>query len=625
MPFRLGRLRGAAAVVIGSTVGRLLALCLVVVALLSLSALWEPLGIWPATIAVLVTILLAPAYGVALDIFLAVFQQFAYLGPVDFHLLHGIVWSAAAVRLAVMVRRRDLHHIIRSPTTIMLILFACLASFHNALPPHSPYYWLDVGFVCSLTVIVAAVAIPDLLPQYLPRLIVFAIFAGALLSIGFDAVYEYAPLPGLSPLTTHLPLPAYYLRLAGLHTNPLATGKFILVPCCLLAVSLIWPDQHHTHFKSIVTWALFAIVALALVATESKSTILAFLLSLLVMTFIASRVEMLMLKSLVSAVTVSLLFLAIIVLWSVVIAPPLKHYGATAWLEAVNLSRTDVHELAESPPGASLIIGRSEAPAKPADVASTPANSHSQAQVSTSAQPSAGSHSEPGSSASEPDSSRLPPADAGPLNRLLSEFRVGKSVRIQAPIRDLDNPLSTLVEGEETGIARNCGVFCTGQRDLLWKAGLETIKKHWLIGIGFGGWKKVLGDELGFPFDHPHLGLIEVWGEFGMLGLAMYLTLIAFLVKRARDAISTKVGGFGKWFLVGSSMAALAFLANELFDATKFFSMSPHAIWIWSLLALQERFLQKPATRTILARLVSCVLGRFKSLPTAAAIARRGS
>jgi hypothetical protein len=466
-----------------------------------------------------------------------------------------------------MARPSDLSDAVRSPTAIFLGLFAFLVVFRNALPFDSWYYWLDIGFVCCLAVIVAAIAIPDLLPSYLPRLIVTAVFAGALLTIGFDVALVYVPVPELSPLVSGLPPDR--LRLAGLHGNPLASGKFILVSCCMLAAGLIRTYQGQTRVGIIATWSLFVIVAFALVATESKSTILAFLISLGVIALTAFRIETLPLRSLVQGAKVGLSFLAILVIWTVVIAPPIKRHAATAWVTSSYITlRQDLNGLAGLPRDY-----------RASDTQTPP---------------------------------RVPASHLGLLDRFLSELRIGKSFRLRAKTEDLDSPLSSHLDSETTATERDCGVFCTGQRDLLWKAGLEVVQEHWLIGIGYGGWKRVLQQKLGYPFDHPHNGFIEMWGEFGIAGAAIYVALIVFLIRRTRSAILAKVGGFEKWFLIGSSMAMLAFLANELFDTNKFFSLSPHAIWIWPLLALQERYLRQPLTWRAPARWLSFISERLK-------------
>ncbi|HXM34150.1 MAG TPA: O-antigen ligase family protein, partial [Pyrinomonadaceae bacterium] len=379
------------------------------------------------------------------------------------------------------------------------------------------------------------------------------------------------PLPELSPHA--MSLPPDRLRLAGLHANPLASAKFILVIACMLAACLIVPDQGRSRLRTVTTWSLLAIFALALAATESKSSILAFLISLLVITFAAYRVETITFRKLLQISMVGFVFVATVLVWTLVLAAPVKRYAATAWLDSDynTASRLDLNELAGPKPPPSTNLS-------------------------------------------------APPRSTDLVERFKSELRIGQSFRLQAKTGDLDNPLKSQLS-QETATQRDCGLMCTGQRDLLWKAGLEVIKEHWLAGIGFGAWKRVLDQKLGFPFDHPHNGFMEVWGEFGIVGAAMYLSLIVFLVRRARSAIRTQAIGFEKWFLVGSSMAGLAFLANELFDTTKFFSMSPHAIWIWSLLALQERYLRQPLTWSAPSRFISFLSGKIKYQPAAAPFA----
>jgi hypothetical protein len=73
----------------------------------------------------------------------------------------------------------------------------------------------------------------------------------------------------------------------------------------------------------------------------------------------------------------------------------------------------------------------------------------------------------------------------------------------------------------------------------------------------------------------------------------MYIAFALLIARRARDAGLVQVAGGQKPFIVACSLFAISILATELFEGTKFFAMSPHAIWIWTLLALQERFLDE--------------------------------
>jgi hypothetical protein len=175
-------------------------------------------------------------------------------------------------------------------------------------------------------------------------------------------------------------------------------------------------------------------------------------------------------------------------------------------------------------------------------------------------------------------------------NALEDELRIGKSLRLRAKgvQGDLGDPLkSALVD--PTAAVRDCGISCTGQRDILWKAGLETVRDHWLWGVGFGGLKGELMARLEYPFDSPHSAVLELWGEFGIAGAVLYFSLALLIIRRARAVVVVNALPF----VIGCSLYAISILITELFEPAKFFAMSPHAIWIWTLLALQDRTLRR--------------------------------
>jgi len=65
------------------------------------------------------------------------------------------------------------------------------------------------------------------------------------------------------------------------------------------------------------------------------------------------------------------------------------------------------------------------------------------------------------------------------------------------------------------------------------------------------------------------------------------LSLALLIIRRARAAVIVNAPPF----VVGCSLYAISILVTELFEPAKFFAISPHAIWIWTLLALQDRTL----------------------------------
>jgi O-antigen ligase len=328
----------------------------------------------------------------------------------------------------------------------------------------------------------------------------------------------------------------------------------------IVGASLLQRGVARMDRKRAGTWLLYCAVTLALVATATKSAIAAFPLALIGLAILSISKDAwnrfhpwLSIKLIGSGAAKAMgLFVLVFAVWALVISPVVKRHAAIEWLNSGKAgSRSDLVVLAG--PGVQIS-------------GTAPAEGRSR-----------------------------PPMPARNLADIFSqELRIGQSSQLRAEgvTGDLADPFKSTPKGE-TWVNRECGIACTGQRDLLWTAGWETIKDHWLWGIGYGSWKKALFDKLSFPFDSPHSGFLELWGEFGVAGALMYIALALFIAVRARDAALFPVNGEQKPFIVACSLFAISILAAELFEGTKFFAMSPHAIWIWTLLALQERFLNE--------------------------------
>jgi hypothetical protein len=177
------------------------------------------------------------------------------------------------------------------------------------------------------------------------------------------------------------------------------------------------------------------------------------------------------------------------------------------------------------------------------------------------------------------------------IERIEREFRIGQSYRLKGSSGDLSDPFDSTVH-HISGEKRSCGIMCTGQRDLLWHAGVQTIREHWLFGIGFGGWKTVLELKLGYPFDSPHVGPLDSWGQFGIAGAILYFwlafTLIARLLRSARCDGHNRAVSDSIWL----SFSAFALLMTEMSNASNYFAVSALALWGWVLVGLQDRVLQ---------------------------------
>jgi hypothetical protein len=427
-----------------------------------------------------------------------------------------------------------------------------LVVVHNGNSLSTKYFMLDVGFAGTIFLIVAAIVLAERLPAHLTVIVVTAIMAAGFFSIIFDSILNYVPVPDLEPPASVMPPDK--LRLAGLHSNPNATAKFILAMQAIVGAALIKRDAARMDRKRVWTWLLYCAVSLALVATATKSAIAAFPLALIALAVVSlskdswNRLRPWASIKLIWAGAAKAIgcFVLVFAVWAVVIAPTVKQHAAIEWLNSGRAgSRSDL-----------LVLAGPNVQA--------PAGGQSR-----------------------------PPMPARSLADIFSqELRIGQSSRLRAEgiAGDLADPFKSVPKGE-TWVNRECGIGCTGQRDLLWTAGWQTVKDNWLWGIGYGSWKKALFDKLSFPFDSPHSGFLELWGEFGLAGAVMYIAFAALIARRARHAGLVRVAGGQKPFIVACSLFAISILATELFEGTKFFAMSPHAIWIWTLLALQERFL----------------------------------
>ncbi|MDA9464509.1 hypothetical protein XH87_07785 [Bradyrhizobium sp. CCBAU 53415] len=532
--------------------------------LLLIPSAFPALEIWPSLIFIVALALFAPAYGLALGIFIAPFQQFASLNLDQFHLLQGVAWSFIAFRLLLLIQPRDLLRIRTSPTIIFFGAFTCLVLFRNAIPFTSRFYFLDAGFVVTIFLITMTVGTATRLPSYSWTLVSTAMLSAVLFSILFDFALVYIPLAELTPYQSALPPDK--LRLAGLHANPNATSKFLLAAVSLTSALVVGRVFKEDRLRAWYAWLLLAVLLLALSATAAKSGIAALVVSLSIAACLLMGSAWTQRHSSVLSPNdqvmevgkVFALFVFAVASWTIVIAPPIKERGAAAWLASgLPLDRPDLKELAGNRAGAS------EASA---------------------------THPVTGGD-SRPEGSRSSLTGA-----FIEEFRIGKSFQLKAgvaPGSSLESPLKSELQGQKA-TKRDCGIMCTGQRDLLWSAGLSILKQNWFWGLGYGGWKQALDQKLGYPFDSPHVGFLELAGEFGIMGAVLYLSFVAFIFNRAWRGLCLNGDGYRKAFIVGGSLFSVAILTTELFEPAKFFAMAPHAIWIWTFLAMQERMLDDP-------------------------------
>ncbi len=120
-------------------------------------------------------------------------------------------------------------------------------------------------------------------------------------------------------------------------------------------------------------------------------------------------------------------------------------------------------------------------------------------------------------------------------------------------------------------------IMSTGQRLILWKAGISTIERDWLMGIGSPNWPKVLSE---YKETSPHNGLLEVWGGLGIAGLLLYLSVPVALF------LSVKNNWVNNIFSLISMAVLVFYLVREQFDVSDIYSFTINGLLFWSLIGL---------------------------------------
>ncbi len=78
-------------------------------------------------------------------------------------------------------------------------------------------------------------------------------------------------------------------------------------------------------------------------------------------------------------------------------------------------------------------------------------------------------------------------------------------------------------------------------RPALWGGGLQLIREHWLVGMGFNEFY-IPVEELGFSFQHPHNMFLNVGVRLGGIGLLCWLVLWASIAWRAWQQRHSELG-----------------------------------------------------------------------------------
>ena len=345
-------------------------------------------------------------------------------------------------------------------------------------------------------------------------------------------------------------------RFSGLHINPNATGKFLLLGA-FLAIAVLAA----TRRPAIAGAAILGLVitTLCFSATFSKSTLLAAIAAVSI--WLAASAWRRDWPRVLRGLGAAVLMLGTIGVWYLTLGPQADRLARRNLLEFRNLStealdrprpeKTLTRQLEDE-----MRIGRSYTMTVQQPPADAPADTEAN-RSTTVEKPSANAPADAGAKR-DATADKPSPATAVPKSEMYRN-----------------------IPGQIVYAKRDCGWECTGQRDRLWRTGLAIVGEHWLIGIGPHRWVPEYQARLGFPFDTPHDIVLEMWGAYGLAGIALYVTLLVLLARQLVRSIAVPVSAPSFILVSMTALYIIAMLISELVDPAKFLAMTPHAIWLW--------------------------------------------
>ncbi len=377
-------------------------------------------------------------------------------------------------------------------------------------------------------------------------------------------------------------------RFAGLHVNPNATAKFLSGGIAIV-VALLWAAplaQSRPWWRTgLPTLAAGLVVATALAATLSKTTLLGTAAALLLVSslFLMHRRWRLGLVGLAALGGIAVTTLGYDALLALRLAdlirarhqatleggtaePAKPAGGSAAEVIGRELRLTRSWEMKMQPP----------APRPPDAVTVAPTPPTGPKAVAPASKP-----SQPAASPPTPPAVARPKPTAAPGTVAPPPQRPAEAASVQAQNSEMYRNIQGKIEYTE----RDCGWRCTGQRDRLWGKGLEILRENWVVGIGPARWAGEYLRRAGFPFDSPHNVVLEMGGAFGLAGLAAYGLLLVALARLTRAVIRAPLAPARAVFVRATLLFTLTLAVTEWFDPARFFTMNPHAVWLWLWLA----------------------------------------
>ncbi|MFH1848397.1 MAG: O-antigen ligase family protein [Candidatus Omnitrophota bacterium] len=140
--------------------------------------------------------------------------------------------------------------------------------------------------------------------------------------------------------------------------------------------------------------------------------------------------------------------------------------------------------------------------------------------------------------------------------------------------------------------------FCNTDRIAFYRSSIEMIKDHPVIGVGVNTFVKAYPkykvhdvDVITGDFCYAHNNYLQMAGEIGLLGLGVFLLIMAALFLEIKGSYQKSGSDFVKNAALGLGCGVLAFLLNGLTESSFYFSKIVVVFWVITGLAVSLKFM----------------------------------
>ena len=139
--------------------------------------------------------------------------------------------------------------------------------------------------------------------------------------------------------------------------------------------------------------------------------------------------------------------------------------------------------------------------------------------------------------------------------------------------------------------------FCNTDRIAFYKSSIQMIKAHPFIGVGVNTFVKAYHkykvpdvDVITGEYCYAHNNYLQMAGEIGLVGLAIFFWILAALFLELKGIIRNNKEGYIRNIALGLGCGVLAFLLNGLTESSFYFSKIVVVFWFVAGLGVSLKF-----------------------------------